>query len=206
MVMTSRHPSLTALLAALEEVLQASAAPPPLKAEAAQAFRALETPFPNPAARPVRLPACAELPAALAAARQGGSPTVARAADALEALEPQLTWRRRRGCVDDGTPFYDGHANIMVIGPEGYEERRDVWLGLSLVVPGIDYPFHQHPPDELYLVLSDSEWYREDLGWFTPGIGGYVHNPPNARHAMRAGATPLLAFWLLWSKNGPTRL
>lgn len=204
--MTNRHPSLTKLLTALEEVLHASAAPAALKAEAVRTFRALETPFPNPAARPARLPACAHLPAALEIARQSGNPAVAQAAEALAALDPLLTWRHRRGSLETGLAFHEGHANAMVIGPEGYEERRDVWLGLSLVAPGIDYPFHQHPPDELYLVLSGSEWYREDLGWFTPGIGGHVHNPPNARHAMRAGSEPLLAFWLLWSKSGPARL
>jgi quercetin dioxygenase-like cupin family protein len=68
---------------------------------------------------------------------------------------------------------------------------------VSLVAPGIRYIDHRHPPEELYIVMSGGEWYREDRGWHAPGIGGIVYNPSDSVHAMRSGPEPLLALWLL---------
>ena len=63
------------------------------------------------------------------------------------------------------------------------------------------YVDHQHPPEEIYIVMSDGEWYREGTGWYVPGAGGTVYHPPHVVHAMRAGAVPLLAVWLLWMED-----
>jgi hypothetical protein len=65
------------------------------------------------------------------------------------------------------------------------------------MAPRIDYPDHSHPPDELYLALSEGEWRRGGEAWFSPGLGGTVRNPPGVSHAMRSGETPLLAVWIL---------
>ena len=96
-----------------------------------------------------------------------------------------------------GRTFHDGHANADIVGPAGLERRSDVMLGASLVAPDVRYVDHRHPPEEVYIVMSEGEWYREGCGWHTPGIGGIVYNPPDAVHAMRAGNRALLAFWLL---------
>ena len=67
------------------------------------------------------------------------------------------------------------------------------------MAPGIRYPDHRHPPEEVYVVLSDGEWMQGEGNWFKPGIGGIVYNSPSILHAMRAPASePLLAVWLLW--------
>ena len=92
-----------------------------------------------------------------------------------------------------------GHANAIVICRGGLEERNDVSVGISLIAPDIRYPEHHHPPEEVYLVLSQGHWQKSGGAWFEPGIGGLVHNPPGIRHAMRSGTTPLLATWCLWN-------
>ena len=140
-------------------------------------------------------PACDHLPAALARAR--AAPEVSALAQAFSALVPELRWRRRAGSEAHGRAFHDGHANADIVGPAGLERRDDVWIGASLVAPGVRYIDHHHPPEEIYIVMSEGEWFREDRGWHTPGIGGTVYNPPHAVHAMRAGPEPLLALWLL---------
>ena len=117
-------------------------------------------------------------------------------------LEPELRWRRRPGSEAHGTAFHDGHANAEIVGPMGLEQRGDVWFGVSLVAPGVRYVEHRHPPEEIYIVMSEGEWYREGRGWHTPGLGGVVYNPPNVVHAMRAGPVALLALWLL--RVGPS--
>ncbi len=126
------------------------------------------------------------------------APEVASLAAAFGGLEPELRWRRRPGAQAHGEPFFDGHANADLVGPVGLEQRSDVLVGASLVAPGVRYIDHRHPPEELYIVMSEGEWYREDRGWHAPGAGGIVYNPSNAVHAMRAGSEPLLALWLLW--------
>lgn len=122
-------------------------------------------------------------------------------AAAFGELAPRLAWSRRKGSEKAGQAFHDGHANAIVIGPNGLEARDDIWLGVSLMAPGVQYPVHRHPPNELYVVLSEGDWFREGDDWFTPGLGGTVYNPAGIVHSMRAARTPLLAFWLLWSDD-----
>ena len=86
---------------------------------------------------------------------------------------------------------------LGLVGPGGFEEREDVMVGVSLVAPHVTYPDHSHPPEEVYLVLSEGEWWNTAMGWVHPGPGGLVYNPPGITHAMRAGDAPLLALWFL---------
>lgn len=168
----------------------------PSAAAAARVFDALATSVgdiaPGPLAPP---PAYRHLSSALERAR--AAPALSSLAEAFEALEPELRWRRRPGSESHGAAFHDGHANADIVSPTGLERRRDVWIGASLVAPDVRYIEHRHPPEEIYIVMSEGEWYREDRGWHAPGVGGVVYNPPNVGHAMRAGSSPLLAFWLL---------
>lgn len=142
-------------------------------------------------------PAYRHLPAALEGAR--AAPAISSLADAFAALEPALSWSRRPGSEAHGETFHDGHANAYIVGPTGLEQRGDVLVGASLVAPGVRYVDHRHPPEEVYVVMSEGEWYREGRGWHTPGAGGIVYNPPGVVHAMRAGPKALLALWLLWA-------
>ena len=93
----------------------------------------------------------------------------------------------------------DGHANATIVDPEGLEIRRDAWISVSLMAPHMRYPDHRHPPEEIYVVLSDGQWRQASDPWHEPGIGGLVYNPPNVVHAMRSTERPLLALWFLWT-------
>lgn len=84
----------------------------------------------------------------------------------------------------------------MIVGPGGVEDRDDLWLGVSLLAPHVHYPYHNHAPEETYLVLSGGEFMQEET-WFSPGIGGSFYNPPGIKHAMRSGDKPLFAIWAL---------
>ena len=124
--------------------------------------------------------------------------SVSAHAMAMQALSASLDWWRRPDAEEVGEPFASGHANAMVVGPRGLEHRSDVWIGISLIAPHVDYPAHRHKPEEVYLVLSEGEWQQNNGSWHEPGIGGVVHNPPDIVHAMRSGSKPLLATWCLW--------
>jgi hypothetical protein len=145
-----------------------------------------------------RLPVCRHLATALDHARRQPGPA-GDLADAFAVIEPRLDWQIRAGAEAHGEQFLDGHANATIAGPEGLEIRRDVRIGVSLMAPNVRYPDHHHPPEEMYVVLSDGQWRQADRPWHEPGIGGLVYNFPNVVHAMRSGANPLLAIWFLWT-------
>jgi len=122
---------------------------------------------------------------------------LARHGRAMQVLAPSLSWWRRQGADAAVEPFASGHANATVVGPGGLEDRDDVWIGISLMAPGISYPVHHHPPEEVYLVLTRGEWQQDNGSWQEPGVGSIVHNPPGILHAMRSGPVPLLTTWCL---------
>ena len=145
---------------------------------------------------PGRVPACDALDSALHLASTGPAPVPALAA-ALSDLSSELQWKRRNNAPPDGSSFHDGHANALVVGPGGMEERDDVWLGISLLAPRVRYPDHRHSPEEVYVSLAGGSWWNTNMDWTTPGPGGLIYNEPNVMHAMRTDAQPLLAIWCL---------
>ncbi|MGI9333739.1 MAG: dimethylsulfonioproprionate lyase family protein [Gammaproteobacteria bacterium] len=161
-------------------------------------FAALNTAVGNTAREePQSLATCRYLDTVLAGARQG-PPSVAALAEAFQALSPVVSWHRRTGAAAQDAAFYDGHANTMIVGPMGMEQRSDVLVGASLLAPGVHYPFHSHPPEEIYVALTEGEWYSRQAGWYAPGVGGIVHHASGVTHAMRSVSVPFLAIWCLW--------
>lgn len=146
------------------------------------------------AVKPQSLPVCTHLPAALVAAEEGARADVATA---LAIVSSDLCWTRRQSADPSDLAFWDGHANAMLIGPNGLERRDDVWLGVTLMAPNVVYVDHNHPPEEVYLSLSAGEWWNAGMDWTDPGETGLIYNPPSITHKMRAGNTPFLALWLL---------
>ena len=154
---------------------------------------------PTANATPETLPVCRHLKPALLTAASGSQETAA-VAGAFSKIASRLIWRRRIPGKNDQEGFADNHANALLIGTGGLEQRDDIQIGASLVSPAIVYPDHTHPPEEMYVVLSSGEWRNAETDWHTPGIGGTVHNPPGIVHAMRANNdAPLFAIWCLRS-------
>lgn len=184
--LTSAHASFGARIGANSP---AAVALPAMARAAAAPARAGAIPAPR------SLPACEHLAPAIAAAMRGPA-DLAHLAMALGALAPALQWRSRDS---DDRVFAGGHANATVLGPqeEALEQRGDVRIGVSVMAPGVTYPDHSHPPEEVYLALSAGAWRQLDNPWHEPGVGGIVHNPPGILHAMRSGAEPFLAIWCL---------
>lgn len=113
----------------------------------------------------------------------------------LEILLPSSRWTQRFATGNDEVEFEDRHRHALIFGKGGLFECSTITLGLAVMAPELNYPFHRHPPAEFYLVLSEGDWYREDAGWWSPGAGGMVFNPRSAMHSMRSTRKPLLALW-----------
>jgi len=142
------------------------------------------------------LPVLKHLDIAIDAAETGPAP-IPELAQAFSAVSRRLRWWQR--AVEELPQFVHGHANAEIIGPGGLEVRSDVTVGVTLMAPGITYPDHRHLPAEIYVVMSEGEWRKDDGPWYEPGVGSLIYNSPNIVHAMRSGEKPLLAIWCLLS-------
>ncbi len=192
--MNGRPPELQDFLDQLFDVFMENYTGPEIRRCTDRVFTALTDCRAQGPTVPARLPVCDHLAPALDRARSTHEALVR----SFKALEPNLTWTRRAKSDHTASAnFIDGHANAMIVGPNGYEERDDVWVGVSLLAPHVRYPDHNHGPEEVYLVLSNSKFQHGEEDWFEPGIGGQFHNTPNIRHAMASGDEPLFAIWCL---------
>ena len=192
-----RPAALAGFLAAAAAAVMADAAPASAAARAARrVFDRARATTGGPAATAAQsLPVCRDwLDPALALAARTRRAAVART---FAEIAPGLSWARRAGSDAAPSAFRDGHANALVLGPRGLETRDDVWIGVTLMAPGVTYADHDHPPEEVYLSLTPGEWWNAGMDWTDPGMTGLVYNPPGIRHAMRSGATPFLALWFL---------
>ena len=194
--MIQRHQHLQRFVEAAAASFDRCATDPASQRSLARIFSALGTaagPIASPAGH---LPVCAHLDAALDL--HTSDRFLLDLVAAFRDIEPSLQWRRRSADASASDNFTDGHANVLIFGPGGLEDRRDVWLGATLMAPQVRYPDHDHAPEETYLVLSEGEFWHGGP-WFAPGVGGSFYNPPGIRHAMRSGDRPLFAFWALWA-------
>lgn len=197
--MTARRQDLQRFLDCTERSIRARAASGSPEAMACERIFAALRRAPGKAAdvTPARLPVCSAVSRGLALARVAGAETAALG-EAVNALESSLRWHRRSTAREGDEPFFSGHANAMVVGAGGLEDRADVQIGLSCMAPDVIYPDHQHPPEEVYVSLAGGQWRNADVAWREPGAGGLFYNPPGIIHAMRTGNEPLLAIWCLW--------
>lgn len=119
-------------------------------------------------------------------------------AGALGELSSELCWRQNPNYVrrPPDPRFLTGYGYAAIAGPGGLVPAG-IAFGVLLLAPGIFYPAHAHPAEEVYLVLDRaSRWWREGAAW-REGIGGAaIHHPPHLAHAMQAGEEPLLALYL----------
>jgi len=195
--MARRSATLQRFVEAALQAFEHCAREPASRRSIASIFAALNTPGPTTSGAGQRVPACSHLDEAVEIA--GANPVLRDLVEAFRRIEPFLQWRRRRWEASASENFFEGHANAMIFGPGGLEERSDIWLGVTLMAPGTRYPDHDHAPEETYLVLSEGDFQHGGSTWFVPGVGGSFYNPPGIRHAMRSGRRPLFALWALWA-------
>jgi quercetin dioxygenase-like cupin family protein len=117
---------------------------------------------------------------------------------ALAVLSRRLQWRQNPNYVRNppDADFLDGYGYAVITGSGGLIPAR-LAIGLLILAPGILYPAHFHPAEEVYLVLDHaSSWWREGEEWRHGLAGTFIHHPPNLSHAMQAGSRPLCALYL----------
>ncbi|WP_425463862.1 dimethylsulfonioproprionate lyase family protein [Nocardioides aurantiacus] len=156
------------------------------------------------------LPVLSHLQDAVELARQVLPESVGRA---LACSAGNATWTQTEAYLREppSPTFVAGYAHATLAGPpdlasETVEKQPavdvltrgvPVALGLLLLAPGLRYPHHQHPADELYVPLSRAKWSHGQTEPFDEQpVGVPLHHRPGQAHAMATGQTPLLAMYV----------
>jgi hypothetical protein len=102
-----------------------------------------------------------------------------------------LPWSHSPRTIDQGREMAVLDFNTMF-------ELGDCIAGLIYVDTGKAYPEHNHPPAELYFLISGTADWRwgGNHNYQTISAGNLVYNHPYNWHGVKAGATPVLALYL----------
>ena len=150
-----------------------------------------------PRLEPKRLPACRHWKPALALANRQS----AAIAEALTPLGDVFHWLQNPNYTDAamGDGYMDNYAYTNVVGGRSLLGGGDYTLGVLLLGPGLTYPPHAHPAEEIYYVVGGrAEWRRGDESWTHRSPGSLIHHPSGLVHATRTGPEPLLALYFWW--------
>jgi hypothetical protein len=155
---------------------------------------------PGPTDTRADLPVLGHLAEAMRIAR---GPRTSGLAAALDPLLPLLHWGQSAGYVADppNAGFLAGYAHATLLGsaaarPVAADPAARVGFGLLLLGPGVHYPAHRHPADEVYVPLTPARWSDGADQASVRAAGTALHHPPGRPHAMRTDGTPLLALYV----------
>ena len=150
-----------------------------------------------PRLAPKRLPACRHWEPALALSDRQS----AAIAEALAPLGELFHWVQNPNYTDAamGDGYMDNYAYANLVGGRSLLGGGDYALGVLLLGPGLTYPPHGHPAEEIYYIVGGTaEWRRGDEPWTKPAPGSLIDHPPGLVHATRTGSEPLLALYFWW--------
>ncbi len=128
-------------------------------------------------------------------------------ATALRDAAPLYRWRQNPNynAANTGAGFMAGYGYVEFAGPkEALFHAPDIRVGLLVLGPGLHYPTHAHPAEEVYHPLTaGGDWRRGDEDWRRVAAGSAIHHPPMIAHETRAGADTLLALYC-WAGDTAT--
>jgi quercetin dioxygenase-like cupin family protein len=137
--------------------------------------------------------ASALLPAAL-----GASP-ISHVASAIAGAIPLFHWRQNPNynAANMGTAFMAGYGYVEFAGPQdALFHAPDLRVGLLLLGPGLHYPLHAHPAEEIYHPLTQGGlWRRGEEAWRVVPAGNAIHHAPMVPHETKAADRTLLALY-----------
>ena len=120
-------------------------------------------------------------------------------ARSIEQAAHLFRWRQNPNytAANMGSAFMAGYGYVEFAGPkEALFHALDVRVGLLLLGPGIHYPLHAHPAEEIYHPLTQGGlWRRGDEDWCAVAAGHAIHHPPMIAHETKAADRTLLALY-----------
>ncbi|MEX0303798.1 MAG: dimethylsulfonioproprionate lyase family protein [Leisingera sp.] len=121
---------------------------------------------------------------------------------AIMALAPHAQWRLTYTEEEVGRDFLQRFGWFELVGPTGHFHSLQTRMTIGYWGPDLDYPWHQHGPEELYTILSGSADFMakgEEVRRLVPG-DTKMHGA-NQPHAMITNEHPILCF-VFWRGEG----
>ena len=180
---------IVSLMSVVTTLLRRKASELDLTTEMIDSIRPAAAPTPN------YLPMLTLLPSTRARASHETADVVAN----LIPVAAKLPWRQTYG-EDDGFDrrFLDTYGWTDLAAPDGPYTADGFRLMLGYWGQGLVYPDHSHPPEEHYMVLSGSAWFRlNDDPFRKLGPGEVFHVPSQTVHSadMRDEGLLAIAIW-----------
>ena len=120
---------------------------------------------------------------------------------AFIAASPQAHWRETYKGTDIGQDFLDRFGCYCLIGTGGAYRSDQMAAYVVYMPPGLHYPWHHHPAEELYFVLAgEARFMRGGEPNEVLRAGDSSFHASNQPHGMETGDHPVLAY-VLW-RNG----
>jgi quercetin dioxygenase-like cupin family protein len=115
--------------------------------------------------------------------------------DAFVAAGPHAKWRETYKGTDIGQDFMDRFACYCLIGEGGPFISRKLAGYVVFMPPHLHYTWHQHPAEEMYLVLSGAaEFHRSGETSEVLRAGDTSFHGSNQPHAMTTHDEPVMAY------------
>lgn len=121
---------------------------------------------------------------------------------AVSRAAPSLAWRQTYTANELDSAFLDNYGWSEILGEKGPLATKRIACGFLILGPSTHYPRHRHEAEEVYLPLSGTAaWQQADAVWRDRPPGTVIYHASDEPHAMRTGASPLLALYLWRSAN-----
>jgi quercetin dioxygenase-like cupin family protein len=114
-----------------------------------------------------------------------------------------LRWRQSYTASDFGAEFVERYGYVEIVGKRSTLFTDQMAGGLLMFGPGIRYPEHRHPAEEIYLpVAGTADYLMSDGTWQSAKPGTVIHNAPMVWHGIRTTSEPVLIAWA-WLGGDP---
>ncbi len=114
---------------------------------------------------------------------------------------PLAHWREPYKDTDIGQDFKDRFGCYCLIGPDGAWDSDSMYAFVVYMPPGLYYPWHHHPAEELYCILAgEAQFLAEGHAPRMLGPGDSVFHASGQSHATQTFDSPLLAY-VLWRSH-----
>ena len=122
--------------------------------------------------------------------------------EALAPLWPLADWRQTYGAEEVGQHFLDNYGYFELLGPTGHLHGSDIRAFVAFWGPGLDYGWHLHEAEELYIVLAGAAWFEAEGGAPRRLTAGATQlHRPNQPHRMATAESAILTL-VLWRGGG----
>ena len=124
--------------------------------------------------------------------------------DAFLGVAPLAQWRLPYAGTLIDPDFMERFGTFCLIGDGGFWGSSEM-AGYVVYMPaGLYYPWHQHPAEELYVIVAgEAEFHLEGKTPHVARAGDAVYHPSNQSHATVTAHSPLLAY-VTWRNHFET--